>query len=265
MKKKTLLINGSPKCEASLTFKVAEAFAEGLESEEGCETEYIHVSKLKVKPCTGCLSCWGRTEGLCVIKDDSVAEVREKILSADTIIIAFPIYFFGMPGTLKTLIDRLLGIMCTFSGQELDNIKEGRHALRTPRPGQRLAVISSCGFSESKDAFYPIKVQYDLSIGEDKYAHFCCPQLKALAQAGSGQRFEKICGISRQAGIQFAHGSISPEIIETLEKPVLTRKTYRMLMEKFWKDEKGAETDDKDSSRSRRSRQTSDRTFGRRA
>ena len=265
LKKKILLINGSPKCESSLTFKVASAFAEGLAEEEGSEVDHIHVSKLKVKPCTGCLSCWGRTEGICVIKDDSVAEVREKILSSDTIIIAFPIYFFGMPGTLKMLIDRLLGIMCTFSGQEIDNINEGRHALRTPRPGQRLAVIASCGFSETQEAFHPIKVQYDLSIGEDRYAHFCCPQLKALAQAGSGQRFEKICSISRQAGIQFAHGSIDPEIIRTLEKPVLTRKTYRMLMEKFWKDEKSADTDDKNSSRSRRSRQGTDPALGRRS
>ena len=239
--KKTLVINGSPKNEGSLTFKVAKAFAEGLSSEDGSEIECIHVSKLNVKPCTGCLSCWGRTEGKCVIKDDSMPEVRERILAADTIIMSFPIYFFGMPGTMKTMIDRLLGIFCTFSGQELDNIKEGRHALRYPREGQRLAVIASCGFSESAEAFYPIKVQYDLSIGDGKYAHFCCPQLKALAQAGSGQRFEKILGYSREAGQQFAHGDIDPSLTEILEKPLLSRRTYRMLMEKFWKDEKNTE------------------------
>ena len=241
LSKKTLLINGSPKGERSLTFRVANAFAEGLSSKDGSETECIHVSQLNVKPCTGCLSCWGRTESICVIKDDSIPMVRDKILSADTIIMAFPIYFFGMPGTLKTMIDRLLGIFCTFRGQELDNIKAGRHALRFPREGQRLAVIASCGFSESAEAFYPIKVQYDLCIGEDKYARFCCPQLKALAQAGSGQRFEKILSLSRQAGEQFAVGQIDPGLVEALEKPVLSQKTYRMLMEKFWQDEKGAE------------------------
>ncbi|MBR4554841.1 MAG: flavodoxin family protein [Ruminococcus sp.] len=239
--KKILLINGSPKGDRSLTFRVGRAFAEGLSAEEGSGIEYIHVSQLNVKPCTGCLSCWGRTEGTCVIKDDSIPMVRERILAADTIIMCFPIYFFGMPGTMKTMIDRLLGIFITFSGQEIDNIKEGRHALRSPRPGQRLAVIASCGFSESAEAFYPIKVQYDLCIGTGKYASFCCPQLKALAQAGSGQRFEKILDLSRQAGTQFAHGAIDGELVKKLEKPVLTQKTYRMLMEKFWKDEKGGE------------------------
>ena len=233
-----LLINGSPKGEGSLTFRVAKAFTEGVAEKTDGVTEYIHVSKLNVKPCTGCLSCWGRTEGKCVITGDDIAEVREKILAADTIVTAFPIYFFGIPGTMKTMIDRLLGIFCTFQGQELDNIKEGRHALRYPREGQRLAVIASCGFSESKEAFYPIKVQFDLSIGEGKYAHFCCPQLKALAQAGSGQRFEKILALSREAGNRFADGKIDPALIETLEKPVLSRSTYRMLMEKFWADEK---------------------------
>ncbi|MBR6044756.1 MAG: flavodoxin family protein [Ruminococcus sp.] len=239
--KKILIINGSPKGANSLTFRVAGAFAEGLAAEEGSVVENIHVSQLRVRPCTGCLSCWGRTEGKCVMTDDSIPEVREKILAADTIITAFPIYFFGMPGTMKTMIDRLLGIFCTFHGQELDNIKAGRHALRYPREGQRLAVIASCGFSESEDAFYPIKVQFDLAIGEGKYAHFCCPQLKALAQAGSGQRFEKILALSRQAGAQFAHGSIDPALTAALEKPVLSQKTYRMLMEKFWQDEKGAD------------------------
>ena len=236
---KILILNGSPKCKSSLTLKVTEAFVKGMQSERNCTAEYIHVSEKNIRPCTGCLSCWGRTEGECVIKDDDMPFIRDSILSSDYIIESFPIYFFGMPGTLKVMTDRLLGIMCTFSGEEIDPIKTERHALRSPKEGQRLALITSCGFSESADVFEPIKKQYDLVFGADRYSHFCVPQLKALAQAGSGQRFSKMLALAEQAGAEFiTTGKIDPALTAELSSPILSQKTYRVLMEKFWRDEK---------------------------
>ncbi len=236
---KILVINGSPKCRGSLTLKLTDAFIEGMLSVRDCTVQYINVSEKKIKPCTGCLSCWGRTEGECVITGDDIPEIRDSILSSDYVIESFPIYFFGMPGTLKVMTDRLLGIMCTFSGQEIDPIKTERHALRSPKEGQRLALITSCGFSESGDVFEPVMKQYDLVFGKGKYSYLCVPQLKALAQAGSGQRLEKLQALAREAGAQFiSSGKIAPELVQTLSNPILSQKTYRVLMEKFWHDEK---------------------------
>jgi multimeric flavodoxin WrbA len=84
--KKILVLNASPKCEASATLTVTKAFVEGLKEILECEIEYINISKLNIKPCLGCLSCWGRTAGECVIKDDDALIMKKKIDEADIVI-----------------------------------------------------------------------------------------------------------------------------------------------------------------------------------
>ena len=74
-KKKVLVLNGSPKLNKSSTMVITNAFLEGMKMHEDYDLEIIHVQSLHVKPCIDCLSCWGRTEGECIIKDDDVAIV----------------------------------------------------------------------------------------------------------------------------------------------------------------------------------------------
>lgn len=59
-KKKVLVINGSPKLNRSTTMSITNAFIEGLNEFNECDVEIINVQSLNFKPCTGCLSCWGR-------------------------------------------------------------------------------------------------------------------------------------------------------------------------------------------------------------
>ena len=80
--KKVLVLNGSPKKENSTTMLVTNNFLKGLESTGEYKSEIINVSSLNVKPCKGCLSCWGRTNGNCVIKGDDVQMVKDKFLEA---------------------------------------------------------------------------------------------------------------------------------------------------------------------------------------
>ena len=97
-KKKVLVLNGSPHKEKSSTMVVTRSFLEGLTSAGTYEVEILSVSALKVTPCMGCLSCWGRTEGECVIRGDDVAAVKEKILAADLLLLSFPFTFSGCRG-----------------------------------------------------------------------------------------------------------------------------------------------------------------------
>ena len=99
---KVLVLNGSPKGEKSNTLNITKAFLDGFSADT--EIEYITVKKETIKPCMGCFSCWSRTPGECVIKDD-MQKIYEKINSADIIIESFPLYFFGMPSQMKALTD----------------------------------------------------------------------------------------------------------------------------------------------------------------
>ena len=67
------------------------------------DVELVDVTKLRVEYCTGCASCY-RTGG-CHIKDDYLA-LREKLLSADGIILSSPNYIMNITAQLKTFLDR---------------------------------------------------------------------------------------------------------------------------------------------------------------
>ena len=110
---KILAINGSPKGKRSNTWRLTCAFLEGITVKEESsgssptEIETFNIGSLNIKPCLGCFSCWSKTPGECCIHDD-MQGVIDKILWADVVVWSFPLYYFGLPGQLKTLIDRTL-------------------------------------------------------------------------------------------------------------------------------------------------------------
>ena len=82
---------------------LAEQFAEGAKT-AGNEVEFISLRGKEIKFCIGCMSC--QKTGACVFKDD-VPAIMDKVLDADVICWATPIYYYEMSGQMKTLIDRM--------------------------------------------------------------------------------------------------------------------------------------------------------------
>ena len=102
---KVLGIMGSPRIKGNTELLLDEAL-KGAQSQPA-ETEKIVVDKLKISPCReyyGCLR-----DGNCVIRDD-MDDVYPKLLSADAIIVASPIFFYAISAQLKALIDRCQAI-----------------------------------------------------------------------------------------------------------------------------------------------------------
>lgn len=82
---------------------LAKSFADGAMS-AGNQVEFISLKEKQIGFCKGCLVC--QTTGNCVIKDD-VTEMMDKVMAADVVAWATPIYYYEMSGQMKTLIDRL--------------------------------------------------------------------------------------------------------------------------------------------------------------
>ena len=82
---------------------LAEQFAEGAKA-AGHDVEFISLRGKEIKFCIGCLSC--QKTGECVFKDD-VPAIMDKVLNADVVCWATPIYYYEMSGQMKTLIDRM--------------------------------------------------------------------------------------------------------------------------------------------------------------
>lgn len=98
---KVLGIMGSPRMKGNTDLLLDEAL-KGAES-QGAEVEKILVDKLQIAPCKEYYACL--KDGKCVIKDD-MDEIYAKLLAADAVIIASPMFFYTVSAQLMLLISR---------------------------------------------------------------------------------------------------------------------------------------------------------------
>lgn len=101
MSKNVLIISASLR-KNSNSEKLAAAFADGANT-AGHRAELISLADKSVAFCKGCLAC--QKTGECVIKDDA-SRIVQKMLKADVLVFATPIYFYEMCGQMKTMLDR---------------------------------------------------------------------------------------------------------------------------------------------------------------
>ncbi len=238
--KKVLVLNGSPKKNQSTTMYVTKAFVKGLEAGGEYKAEYLNISDLNIKKCLGCLSCWGRTEGECIIKSDDIPMVKEKILQSDIILVSFPLFYFGMPGEVKCMLDRLLSIMNTYSGQLVpEDSSAPLHGFRYDMSGKKLVVISGCAWNDDK-VFTPLLGQLDCICGSEGYTALFCPQIKAVVDRG-GNRLERYLKHYEDAGQEFgANGALCAETKELLKKTPFSSTVYQQILTSYWQQEREA-------------------------
>lgn len=111
--KSVLILSGSPRLNGNSSI-LSDEFARGA-AEVGCQVEKIQLQRKHVAGCLGCNACY-RNNGECVQKDD-MTEIREKMIAADVIVIASPIYFYSMTAQLKAVIDRTYAFFQQLSGK----------------------------------------------------------------------------------------------------------------------------------------------------
>ena len=101
MSKTVLVLSTSPR-KGGNSDALADAFVRGAQ-EAGNQVEKITLYDKTIGFCKGCLSCQNTQR--CIIRDDADA-IIQKMLTADVIAFATPIYYYGMCGQMKTLLDR---------------------------------------------------------------------------------------------------------------------------------------------------------------
>ena len=102
MKKKVIVISTSLRPNSNSDM-LADKFAEGAIA-AGNQVEKISLVGKNIQFCKGCLAC--QKLGRCVIGDD-VNDIMARVLKADVVAWATPIYYYEMSGQMKTLIDRM--------------------------------------------------------------------------------------------------------------------------------------------------------------
>lgn len=101
MKPLVLAIAGSPRRHGNTETLLDQAIA-GVK-EAGARVEKLIVAEMNIAPCTSCGVCL--ETGFCPIRDEMEEEYRH-LLSCQAIIVATPVFFYGIPAQLKALVDR---------------------------------------------------------------------------------------------------------------------------------------------------------------
>jgi multimeric flavodoxin WrbA len=100
---KIVTILGSPRKKGN-TAKVLSMFEDKVE--ENHEVERINITQYELGGCLGCYKCKEKkNEPGCVQKDDALA-IFDKMIQADAIVYASPLYCWGFTSQIKPLIDR---------------------------------------------------------------------------------------------------------------------------------------------------------------
>ena len=110
---KVIALNGSPHHDGVVAGGIS--VIKGELEKEGISLEIIHVGNKKIQGCMDCRKCKTTHSGKCSIEGDIVNECRDKVNSADGIILGCPVYYGGIAGTFKSFLDRLF-----FPGMDMD-------------------------------------------------------------------------------------------------------------------------------------------------
>lgn len=101
MNKNVIVISTSMR-EGGNSDIMANEFARGA-SDAGHQVEVVSLHNKTINFCIGCLAC--QKNGKCVFNDDA-DKIVQKMLNADVVVFATPVYFYEMTGQMKTLLDR---------------------------------------------------------------------------------------------------------------------------------------------------------------
>lgn len=222
---KGIAFNGSPLMDKGNTSLILKPFIEGLK-EEGVEVDLFYTRKLKVNPCLGDRSCWTKTPGKCVQKDD-MEMLLPMIQNADIMVIAVPVYVDGMPGPMKNIIDRMLPIAEPFFEMRENHC---RHPARGDRKPSLFVLISNCGFWEM-DNFDPLIMHVkamckNLSL---KYAGALLrPHGEALGyMVRGGYPVQDVLEAAKQAGKELVReGRMNEQTLQIVSRELVPLKLY---------------------------------------
>ena len=220
-----LVLNGSPKKEASDTLHITRAFLAGMEDTAPQDVRLIHVIDKHIEYCRGCFACMHKG-GSCVI-DDDMEEILGQILESELLVLSFPLYGYGMPAPLKALTDRLLPL----SSMEMQKTGERyAHVGQAEVSRLRFLMISGCGFPNSRRNFEPAVEQFKLMF-PSRHTVLTVPESPMFNAPEAAVVTVPRLALVREAGRQYAaEGAIDEALLAEIGTPMIPEERYAAIV-----------------------------------
>jgi multimeric flavodoxin WrbA/putative sterol carrier protein len=228
---KILAVQGSPRPKESNTEILLQEFLKGAQS-QGAETETIYLKEKEIHSCIGCYTCWTKTPGVCVFKDD-MPDLLEKVRHCDIIVYATPLYIFNMTSLLKAFQERLLPLL------DPHLVKRGETYTHSARYKKdvKMVLISNCGFPEVshfdslRHLFRKLEqVGHIPLVGE-----LLMPAGELLKQKALRDKIQGVLQASYRAGIEVVRdGRVSKETEAEIQKPLMAPEEMAEMANLWW-------------------------------
>lgn len=230
---KVTALNSSPRGEGvSKTGILLDALVEGM-LEAGADVEVVHLRHKKINNCAGCYTCWTKSPGICIHKDNMTDELFPKWLEADIAIYATPLYYYTMTATMKAFIERTLPAFEPFL-HRLD----GRtfHPRRANLKIPRSVVLSVAGFPELS-VFDELSRYVNFLFGQGLLAEIYRPGSEMLTLPELEGAKKEILEAAAGAGREIVQsGSICEATMDRITQPIGgDSESCAAMANLFWK------------------------------
>jgi multimeric flavodoxin WrbA/putative sterol carrier protein len=228
---KILAIQGSPRPKASNTEILLQQFLKGARS-EGAETETIYLKEKEFHSCIGCYTCWAKTPGVCVFKDD-MPELLEKVKACDILVYATPLYNYNMTSLLKAFQERMLPLL------DPHLIKTGdtyRHPQRYEMD-RKMVLVSTCGFPEVShfDGLRHVFRHMEGNGGLPIIGELLMPEGELLKQEGMRANVQGVLQAAYRAGMELIkEGRVSEETEREIQRPPVSVEELAEMANLWW-------------------------------
>jgi multimeric flavodoxin WrbA len=202
---------------------------EGMQ-EAGAEVEIVNLREKKIKYCIGCFTCWTKTPGKCIHKDDMTKELFPKWLKSDLVVYATPLYHYTVNAEMKAFIERTLPVLEPFFEQR-DN--RTMHPLRQTPPDA--VVLAVAGFLEMS-VFDQLSnyVQFLFGRNGRLLAEIYRPAAEMLSRIEDKK--EAVFEATIQAGRELVESrQVSTETLNQIQQPIIDFQTFAQMGNLFWK------------------------------
>ncbi len=230
---KVLAVDSSPRKVGHSKVKLMlDALVEGLR-DAGAQVDVVRLKDRKIKNCTGCMSCWTRTPGVCALKDDMTAELFPLWLQADLVVHASPLYHFTINAAMKTFIERTLPVLQPFL---ISYGGETVHPLRHKHP--HMAFLSVAGFPEMS-VFDQLSSWANFIYGRVGMltAEIYRPNAEVLTLPAFRHKAAEVLDATRQAGREIVlQSKVSPGTMAAVTRDLVEdRKLFHEVTNIMWK------------------------------
>jgi len=230
---KVLALNSSPRTGGqSSTELMLNHLVSGMR-DAGAEVELVSLREKTIKNCIGCLTCFSKTPGVCVHKDDMANDLLPKWLESDLAVYATPLYNYAMTATMKAFIERTLPAFEAFFEIHDDRMY---HPVRGKCPA---AVVLSVSGMPDEGHFSALSAHVNYlyaSPGRKLAAEIYRPAAETMTSPFLKEKADDVLDATAQAGRELVRSmAVSPETMARITQPLVDPQFFTEMANVMWR------------------------------